>query len=98
MDYSLAKRLKDSGFPQVGYPVGIGTEDNPETAVIPSLEEFIEACGEGYHNLERGINSYIGNWYCNFYDDDGQTFWSSSGKTPKEAVANLWLLLNEKKV
>lgn len=77
MDYTLAKRLKDAGFPQPptsykGRFMSGGTEGKAEEMIragngevikkvssyspqlyVPTLEELIEACGEGIFNLLR---------------------------------------------
>lgn len=64
ISYDLAKELKDAGFPQQGgrdvAPI-IFSEDlkftsdtMPEAALYyPTLEELIEACGEGFRDLEK---------------------------------------------
>ena len=106
MDYSLAKKLKDAGFTQEvdervpaphvflaptkqivnGKPEPTLSE---EVAYAPTLEELIEACGEEFRYLIR---------------DDGENNWRCWGKnnplvrvseTPAEAVARLWLSLQE---
>jgi len=61
MNYSLAKKLKDNGFPQEtkmrhyhpihGMAVGIPHPDtliDPEVVALPTLEELIEACGKSH--------------------------------------------------
>ena len=105
MNYKLAKQLKDAGFPQ--------DRDNPrEDAYLttspyekpkgvkrvhvvynPTLSELIDACDINFHlakiesmNLETGWK-YRAVTFENFYE----------GKTPEEAVAKLWLKLNEKR-
>lgn len=98
IDYELAKKLKDAGFPQkmrVGEN-GLETEPNDgrisneggDWIYLPSLSELIEACGDGYFTLQSGQ----GLWQA------GKTLnpeWSE-GQTPEEAVARLWLALNKK--
>lgn len=63
-----------------------------------NLESLIEACGDGFAGLERH-NKY--EWQaCDSSGPDGQLANDlnvPTGSTPSEAVALLWLALNEKK-
>ena len=82
MNYELAKKLKDSGFP-VRLVIGAsewdgdkvffdGTMSNDGQKIgflPPTLEELVEACGDIIHCVVSG------------------------GKTPVEATAILWLQL-----
>jgi len=99
MNYELAKKLKDAGFEQYGNgtlavcPPGSTEAD---IAYIPTLEELIEACGDGFDALfgpYSSLNNHEGvrirDWRC---DSTGSS--TATGKTAKEAVANLWLALN----
>ena len=102
MKYKLAKQLKDAGFPQikVGGNYWIA-QDKPlpqiwgqapeETVLIPTLSELIEACGDDLDSLVRDMSENK-LWIAYRQDGDG----SGEGKTPGEAVAKLWLKLNEK--
>lgn len=104
MNYELAKRLKDAGFPQGQYRLGNRIYPNTDEyeedgAHIPTLSELIEACGDRFDYLERGVD---GCWYAYhevFPRDDkdlsGDIF--GKGSTACEAVALLWLALNDKK-
>lgn len=102
MDYVLAKQLKDAGFPQAETLFFFNTDkqriirlfsnvkyDDQECA-SPSLEELIEACGQGRFQLE----CIEGNWLATKAKDDVIHF--GEGLTPTEAVARLWLALNAK--
>ena len=112
MTYETAKKLKDAGFPQTDHILDDGTcsfcvrcsyaDAYTQTESIGGiaelclpLSELIEACGEGFNNLTKG--SDIG-WMCN-YQTDG--WWETEdcpeGDTPEEAVASLFLRLNDKK-
>ena len=99
MKYELAKKLKDAGFP---YDWSRMEDHDPELLVktwymygkgySPTLEELIEACG-------KNINFYLKeNWsdieFLNWEAFGGAK--TGNGKTPTEAVANLWLELNKK--
>jgi hypothetical protein len=99
MTYELAKQLKDAGFP---FNWGV----NGDTMLyddFPSLSELIEACGDKFvlHSPKsKDINEE--------YYTPSETEWTAysqterfgtiiyKGSTPEEAVANLWLKLNEK--
>lgn len=86
MTHELVQKLHDAGYP-------VSTPD------VPDLSELIEACGNDFGQLrlseceeETVFNAYPSTkklkekkeWYLAF------------GKTPEEAVANLWLELNKK--
>ena len=107
MQYELAKKLKDAGFPQadpnralnVGTFQYVGDNSDKETlCYIPTLSELIEACGEQKSlGLER---NYGGMWTAYkdtqlWNDVDGYKY-QARGTTPEEAVAKLWLALNKK--
>lgn len=107
MDYELAKRLKDAGFPQGGdsdwyYLDGYKEPDirnmedfYSEELYIPTLEELVEACGDKFsylHQSERGWHAHShADGTMNVYGQEG-----GDGKTPIEAVANLYLALYNK--
>ena len=88
MNYKLAKQLKDAGFE---YSKAASDQEFEEGIIIvPTLSELIEACGGEQKAL-----------LCLFVD--GEERWSYSvdgksgkvGKTPKEAVANLYIELSK---
>ena len=89
MDYEVAEKLMDAGFPQVGKGSSIGPPDklvwrSGDRVYVPTLEELIEACGENFcalHKLHDG-------WLATASSDQ-----SCYAKTPAEAVARLWLAL-----
>lgn len=54
----------------------------------PTLSELIEACGDKFNRLEKGI----GGWIVIGADGDKRT----DGSTPEIAVLKLWLALNKK--
>ena len=104
MDYELAKKLKKAGYPQPDITTMLHrdkmwfrTEKNEY--YIPTLSELIEACGEGLEVLmkigeerwEAGLISMKSYTDFNFKKPFGR------GKTPIEAVANLYLALCPKK-
>ena len=101
MDYSLAKELKEAGFPQhANKPSYMGSRlmavnsDNTDYAFPPTLEELIEACGEAYFNLQY-ITTDDEGWMASKYPGQPGKYKSVGYcRTPTEAVARLWLALN----
>jgi len=98
MNYELAKQLKDAGFP-LEYGITVGSDGKQkewrnENIVKPTLEELIEACGDGLQSLINNRFSDGGGWvaYTNAKDSTGERM-DIYGKTPSEAVAKLWLAL-----
>jgi hypothetical protein len=103
MTYELSIELKNAGFPQkgdwyygmiAGEPIIFTDYDEScfnveKLCVAPTLEELIEACGDGFYRLMR-ISDKV--WDVK---GEGVKDWCS-GSTPSEAVANLWLALNKK--
>jgi len=114
MNHELAKKLKDSGFPQNINP------DLPDYTTVeikggerykvPTLSELIEACGGANDfSLERIKDTWFAkkDWVSEpFKVEDKKVNYSNiavsvipksgEGRTPEEAVANLWLSLNKK--
>jgi len=94
MNYELAKQLKDAGFP-LNMSDHLECDYNHTEFIdrvwyhIPTLSELIEACGEGFWSLTKHINFWQTNWRDGIGGD-------TAGKTPEEAVANLWLAINKK--
>lgn len=103
MEYELAKRLKDAGFPQKERSIIVGNEDSfvadmghlDQYFYIPTLEELIEACGEDFRALfhKVKIGGKMWNWCAEAFLDDE---YAEYGDTPSIAVANLWLSLHTK--
>jgi len=103
MNYTLAKQLKDAGFPQKengdnfdsmvaeGYPATLAIEFATKNVTYLTLSELIEACGDGLDNIRNLGN----NWLCNYNDEMIDADISSEGKTPEEAVAKLYIELNK---
>ena len=95
MNYELAKKLQNAGFPQKGTVFVSNTEQihtKEQLSVVdegvyyPTLEELIEACGPRFFSLK---NLGVGWQAC----VDSEQFCSGEAKTAVEAVANLWLAL-----
>ena len=107
MTYELAKKLKDSGFPQNPYhkdgtpSIILNSINGDEDGIInfseclePTLSELIEECGDGF-----GLLFKFGNvWKAS--DKYGEDVFNciegiSYGETPEEAVAHLYLELHK---
>ena len=122
MNYELAKKLKDAGWPQPdkkgdnyggksneGYsPDGVKIDYSeefgwtaskmsdyfPEIIYVPILSELIEACTKLTKDGDFHLEAMHGRWgasTCWKEKDDWE-----NGNTPEEAVAYLWLELNNK--
>ena len=81
MNYELAKKLKDAGFPWQDRNVLTSSS-------YPTLSELIEACGSEFISLQ---NKNLLGWYSVANTQSGIK--TGEGSTPEEAVANLWLAL-----
>lgn len=103
MTYELAKKLKEAGFPQYGknreVDGGLAMTNESGTlegCYIPTLSELIEACGEDFWALYKVGTRETPDWKW-----EAGSFGVplneivGKGQTPEEAVANLWLKLNE---
>lgn len=92
MNHELAEQLKDAGYPQpnlYGFPVIGPCIEDPYR---PTLSELIEACGrefalESLYGEEKWVAHVFGR-----YEDRPK----GEGSTPEEAIASLWLALNNK--
>lgn len=102
MNYELAKELKKADWPFVEIKPGMhqcreyvdfnpegDPKIGPQHFFLPTLSELIEACGEKFFSLSRHANVWQTNWRDGFGGD-------TAGSTPEEAVARLWLALNNK--
>lgn len=70
-------------------------EDIINLAYVPTLSELIEACGERFEAVAKNHAPNSGGWAATRKDKVGQLYYST-GTTPDEAVARLWLELNTK--
>lgn len=107
MNYELAKKLKDAGFPfrklegnldegiSMKYGIDFVTFDGAETIYIePILSELIEACGNSLRSINKTVNGVM--WFCNENTIVERQYQKDVYITPEEAVATLWLELNKK--
>jgi len=92
MTYALAKQLKDAGFPI--RKTCLCEEDVCVHIEYPTLSELIEACGDSFGELNHYRNSRDWEAISENWQDEQGVGRMTSGKTPEEAVAKLWLALN----
>ena len=101
MHHSLAKELKDAGFPQDGKNCETYAEINDsalvEQVVRPTLSELIEACPKqlGTATFVLGSANQGQAWVACYFDFGANRCaeLNETGQTPEEAVARLWLAL-----
>lgn len=99
MKYKLAKQLKKAGFKQEDWEKWREDGHIPkyegggkDEVLIPTLSELIEACGDRFMGICREDNKWRA---CDAFNHDNSLDGVCSyGKTPKTAVAKLWLKLN----
>lgn len=62
----------------------------------PNLSELIEACGDEIEAIHREAKGWVA--VETLFNSSGNVFpYQVGASTPEEAVANLWLKLNENK-
>ena len=90
MTYKTAEKLKEAKFPFLwNYePQALAFRE------YPSLSELIEACGDVFYELQQ--KPIKEGWEATAFLSL-ETHAEGKGDTPEEAVANLWLRLNDKK-
>lgn len=98
MNYELAKQLKEAGWefklsldPEMGIKFGPARSGAP-TYSLPTLSELIEVCGEKFWLCDdrRGEEK---KWHATSTRDQKHPA-HGFGSTPEEAIAHLWLALN----
>ena len=68
----------------------------PIKVKIPTLSELIEACGDGFASLNKGIDNKFHAWATRTDTVKHIEDIYGEGEVPEEAVANLWLKLNDR--
>lgn len=101
ISYELAKELKDAGYEfkvtdwdPLDHVRAAFFLDEPygRGYIPPTLPELIESCGDDFVELwKRGDDG----WSCML--EQGTLISQVWGKTPEEAVAKLWLALQDNK-
>ena len=97
IDYKLAKQLKDAGFPQDKMHGGqVFKKGNPNKNLYrPTLEELVEVCSNDIHYLSHWCNGlHTDDWYVVYNQDTPNMPLCERGHTPSEALANLYIQLN----
>ncbi len=106
MNYELAKKLKDNGFPQqkcsmIWKSASVGMSTSDPVLMVPTLSELIEECpswfekeNDYWFTLQKCKDFWSAGYlyYDNWHEKVGE------GSTPEEAVAMLWLAINGKEI
>lgn len=99
ISYTLAKELKDAGFPHDWHPIdGVSDEVGEKMWNVykdkysPTLSELIEACVDLEENGDFHLEAWKGQFRAGICRLDE---WFD-GKTAEEAASRLWLALNNK--
>lgn len=75
------------------------TKKDIEGVYVPTLEELIEACGDGFSQLLRNYTGVPmgapGKWLACHSPDRGETIDCVVADSAEEAVARLWLALKK---
>lgn len=111
IEFGLAKELKEAGYPQEGenywiYALAVGgwkwlevtavewTESEcSDWVVAPTLSELVDACGDRFSDLVRQDNSVW--WVATAVSRPAPYLKQGEGDTPEEAVARLWIALQD---
>lgn len=105
MNYELAKKLKEKGFPQKlgtswicqhehDNPKGHKVTEDCDKCYLPTLSELIDACGFNFYALSKRYYeklTYL--WYAETSYGIEKEPEIGTGKTPEEAVAHLYLAI-----
>jgi hypothetical protein len=91
ISYELARKLKDAGFPQSEL-ARAQQQAGYDYVSLPTLSSLIEVCGEGFGALGREPDGWVA---CQYVADGGEWNNAHEGETPEDAVARLWLSLNQ---
>jgi hypothetical protein len=92
ISYQLAKELKAAGFPQSEL-ARAQQQAGYDYVSMPTLSALIEACGEDFGALGREPNCWV---TCECVSDQGICENVHQGESPEDAVARLWLSLNQR--
>jgi hypothetical protein len=92
ISYPLAKELKDTGFPQSELALA-QRRAGYDYVSLPTLATLIEACGENFGALGREPDCWVA---CEYVSERSEWENAHKGETPEDAVARLWLSLNQR--
>ena len=87
----LARKLKDARFPQSEL-ARAQQQAGYDYVSMPTLSTLIEACGADFGALGREADCWVA---CEYVSEHGTWENTHEGETPEDAVAQLWLSLNE---
>lgn len=100
MNYELARQLKDAGYPQDERLSANGVfwdSETNTTVCFPTLRELIYACNDKFFELASPVALKGALWGASMALENSYIPSDlSTGATPEEAVAKLWLRINEK--
>lgn len=106
MNYELALKLKESGFPQDTcsivvrkiHPDPVEGDIMASRIMAPTLSELIEACKENINVIKKPDNRWIAMKLSDPHEGakDVTVEYAGTGEQLEEAVANFWLALNKK--
>ena len=91
ISFELARKLKDAGFPQSEL-ARAQQEAGYDYVSMPTLSTLIEACGADFGALGREADCWVA---CEYVSERGTWENAHEGQTPEDAVARLWLSLDE---
>jgi len=89
--FALARTLKDAGFPQSEL-ARAQRQAGYDYVSMPALATLIEACNEDFGALAREADCWLA---CQYISDRGRWTNVHEGASPEDAVARLWLSLNQ---
>ena len=92
ISYQLARDLKDAGFPQSEL-ARAQQQAGYDYVSLPTLSALIEACGENFGALGREPDCWVA---CEYVSERREWTNAHQGETPEDAVARLWLSLNQR--
>ena len=91
ISFELAQKLKEAGFPQSKL-ARAQQQAGYDYVSMPTLAALIEVCGEGFGALGRESDRWVA---CEYVSEHGIWEHAYEGETPGDAVAQLWLALND---
>ena len=91
ISFQLARQLKDAGFPQSEL-ARAQRQAGYDYVCMPTLATLIEVCGEGFGALRREDGQWIA---CEYISERGRWGNAQEGQSPEDAVARLWLSINQ---
>jgi hypothetical protein len=91
ISFQLARQLRDAGFPQSEL-ARAQRQAGYDYVCMPALSTLIEACREDFGALRRDADCWVA---CEYVSERGRWGNAHEGLSPEDAVARLWLSLNQ---